>query len=362
MTQPFLSDLTQRQAGYYSLSSELSLLSDQQILDRLAQADSSQGWGQNQTLTIAGQKVFVKRIPLTALEQAQAFSTRNHYHLPIYYHYGIGSAGFGAYRELVSHLRISNWVLANQHSGFPLLYHYRIMPAQAKWRQVSPESRQRHLQYWNQSEQIGQYLADRDQAPFEIQLFLEHIPHSLLSWFEQHQTRNLASLLNQVDQTLEFLNQQGILHLDAHLANLLTDGEQVFISDFGLALDKRFELAADEQTFWQAHATYDRAQVISNLIHPFISQCEALPEAERDALYQTLQIDAESSRALKLERLLEALKHNQPQLLGIDSDFKALLLRHQDSLLALARFNLAMRQTPSKDIPWPAPILKTFLE
>lgn len=362
MTHANISPLEERQARYYSLSSELSLLSDQLLLARLASADSSVGWGQNQTLTVAGQPVFVKRIPLTALEQAHAFSTRNHYQLPMYYHYGIGSAGFGAYRELVSHLCISNWVLGGQHPAFPLLYHYRIMPAQAQWRQVSPESRQRHLQYWNQSEQIGQYLADRDQAPFEIQLFLEYVPYSLLSWFEQYPARNLASLLNQADQALDFLNQQGILHLDAHLANLLTDGEQVFISDFGLALDKRFELAADEQAFWQTHATYDRAQVIGNLIYPFISHCETLPEAERDALYQALQIDDKTSRALKLERLLDALKHNQPQLLGLDSDFKALLLRHQDSLLALARFNLAMRQTPSKDIPWPSPILKPFLE
>ena len=56
--------------------------------------------------------MFVKRVPVTDLEYENMFSTRNLYDIPTYYNYGFGSAGFGVYRELVTHVKASNWVLA----------------------------------------------------------------------------------------------------------------------------------------------------------------------------------------------------------------------------------------------------------
>ncbi len=46
----------------------------------------------------------------------------------MYYHYGIGSAGFGVFRELVANIKITNWVLEGAITNFPLLYHYRVIP------------------------------------------------------------------------------------------------------------------------------------------------------------------------------------------------------------------------------------------
>lgn len=358
MTPHFLPPLSLRQERYYTLNHEFSLLSDGDLQRQLESAESSSGWGVNQTITLAGQPVFVKRIPLTALEQAHSFDTGNHYQLPMYYHYGVGSAGFGAYRELITHMRTSNWVLQNKTEAFPLLFHSRIRQASATWRKVTPESRAQHLTYWNQNAGIETYLTSRDQAPFEIQLFLEHIPYSWLDWFSRYPAANLNQLMHKADDALRFLNQQGILHLDAHLANLLTDGENVFVSDFGLALDQRFKLAPDEQDFWQTHASYDRAQLVSNLSHLLHSHCNALPEDKQRHLYQALAILPETERPVRLERLLTTLRSPiAPQIPDLPAELKNLLLRYHETLLSVSGFFAALHKSNAKDIPWPAPVV-----
>lgn len=75
---------------------------------------------------MGSEKVFVKRIPLTDLGHENPFSARNLYSLPTFYNYGVGSAGFGAFRELFAHAKTTNWVLAGEIETFPLLSHYRI--------------------------------------------------------------------------------------------------------------------------------------------------------------------------------------------------------------------------------------------
>lgn len=353
--------LSERQAQYYELSSALGLISDAELQRQLAATESSTGWGVNQALTLSNQRIFVKRIPLTAREQTHGFDTSNHYQLPMYYHYGVGSAGFGAYRELISHIRTTNWVLQGESEAFPLLFHYRILPAQAAWKQVTTESRERHLTYWNQSPEIADYLANRDQAAFEIQLFLEYIPFSLLEWFTQYPNRNLDTLLRQADAALCFLNQRGILHLDAHLANLLTDGEQVWVSDFGLALDQQFTLAQDEQEFWQTHTSYDRALNLAALSHLLLSHCEALPEDQQRPLYQALEIQPETERPQKIECLLKTFgAGSEFQIPDLAPELRTLLIRHHETLLTLSRFYTELRQSDAKDTRWPAPVIETI--
>ena len=43
-------------------------------------------------------------------------------------------------------------------------------------------------------------------------------------------------------QTVTFLRQHGIVHFDAHFGNVLTDGDEFYLADFGLVLDGTFEL------------------------------------------------------------------------------------------------------------------------
>lgn len=97
-----------RRARHAKLSTELAHLDDAALRALVGKPDGSPGWGQTRTVELGGERVFVKIIPLTDLESARAYSTRNHYRLPSYYQYGVWSAGFGAWREIVGHLTTTN--------------------------------------------------------------------------------------------------------------------------------------------------------------------------------------------------------------------------------------------------------------
>jgi hypothetical protein len=58
-----------------------------------------------------------------------------------------------------------------------------------------------------------------------------------------------------------FMNERGMLHFDLHRANLLTDGAQIYVGDYGLALCADFDLAPAEREFFEAHRLYDRGYV-----------------------------------------------------------------------------------------------------
>jgi hypothetical protein len=77
---------------------------------------------------ICGFPVFVKRLPLTDEEKERPDDTSNIFGLPNFYHYGVGSAGFGAFREVAGHLKATDWVLDGAIESFPLLYQRRVIP------------------------------------------------------------------------------------------------------------------------------------------------------------------------------------------------------------------------------------------
>jgi hypothetical protein len=87
--------------------------------------------GKSALISIDDTPVFVKKVPLTDLEQLpQHFmSTANIFDLPLSYQYGVGSAGFGAWRELTTHIMTTNWVITNECVNFPIMYHWRILPS-----------------------------------------------------------------------------------------------------------------------------------------------------------------------------------------------------------------------------------------
>lgn len=63
-----------------------------------------------------------------------------------------------------------------------------------------------------------------------------------------------------------FMSSRGLVHFDAHFANILTDGRQLYFADFGLALSSRFDLSADESTFLSDHLAYDHCYTASHLL------------------------------------------------------------------------------------------------
>lgn len=121
-----------RSAAYGAVSTSLALRSDRQLgdlVDAAVPLGSGIG-GRSALLEVGGRPVFVKRVPLTEFERRpeRVRSTANLFGLPTFCQYGIGGPGFGAWRELAVQIMTTDWVLGGQYQGFPLMYHWRVLP------------------------------------------------------------------------------------------------------------------------------------------------------------------------------------------------------------------------------------------
>ncbi|MBX7553491.1 serine/threonine-protein kinase [Streptomyces sp. NPDC004232] len=271
---------TARLAGYGTVSTQLSLLSDHRLGEAVAAATplGSGIGGRSAQLDINGTRVFVKRIPLTDIElrPENVRSTANVFELPMFYQYGVGSAGFGAWRELAVHAMTTNWVLGGEYAGFPLMYHWRVLP------DSPPEGftdefggLERAVAHWEGSPAVRDRLEAIGQSSYSLVVFLEHVPHTLAGWLVDHRKTAApgggdGSPFLWVEEALmegaAFMSSRGLVHFDAHFDNILTDGRQLYFADFGLALSSRFDLTADESDFLADHFVFDHCYTASHLL------------------------------------------------------------------------------------------------
>lgn len=237
------------------VAARLDAMSDGELAHLAGSDATASAWGASGRMTVDEVEVFLKRIPLTAEEAAEPYATRNLFDLPVYYSYGVGSAGFGVWRELAAHQATTGLV------GFPQLLHHRVMersmPAGELW--VSDAD---YVAYWNGSAAIGRFIEARRVARQEVWIVLEFVPHPLFLWLIQNQ-EHVDDVLSQLFEAIGALRDRGIVHFDAHLGNVVTDGVQCRLGDFGLAMAADFELAAEERSFLGAHQHYDYGVVLS---------------------------------------------------------------------------------------------------
>ena len=272
-----------RRQKYFKLSSQIAQLDNAELHSLFANSESNEsiaGWGITHTIILGESKVFVKRIPVTNIEYENLFCTKNLYNLPTYYNYGVGGSlgfgGFGVFRELVTHIKTTNWVLEGAIATFPVMYHYRIIPFSGQRAGVDMERHKAYVEYWGNNENVGNYVLDIAIANYELVLFLEYIPYVLETWLRENPNQ-LQQPLDELRTTIDFLRKKGIIHFDAHFQNVLTDGEQIYLTDFGLVLDKSFALTKDEESFFEQHTFYDYGEVLRNLGHlirPSYDSCE----------------------------------------------------------------------------------------
>lgn len=273
----------QRIKLYSQISTSLACLSNEKLKQILADSKPMHEGigGKSALISIDDTPVFVKKVPLTDLEQLpQHFmSTANLFNLPLGYQYGVGSAGFGAWRELATHIMTTNWVITGECANFPIMYHWRILPSHPGdininyWGDI-----EKYCQYWENSDVIRKRVEDLNKASAHIALFLEYIPHNLHEWLPAQIAKgnNAAeSAVTFVDEHLKatnrYMNTHGLMHFDAHFKNILTDGERLYFSDFGLALSSKFDLIPEEIEFLKQHQSYDQACAAVNLLHCVIT-------------------------------------------------------------------------------------------
>ncbi len=336
-------DAAARRARYAKLSTELAHLDDAALRSLVGIPAGDSGWGATRIVELAGDRVFVKIIPLTDLEQARAYSTRNHYRLPPYYQYGVGSAGFGAWREIISYLKTTNWVLEDAIATFPLTYHVRVLGRVARAGVgTGPPDLEQYVRYWNSSRGVERFLTERAGGTYEALIFLELLPYSLTDWLAIRPA-DTTRLVGQLCDTVAFLRGQGIVHFDAHLGNLMTDGEHVYLTDFGLVLDARFTLTTREREFLDRHRLFDLGEILSGFAPQLVHWYRSLPAAERAEVRALIGADGEDEIQRHLVRGAERLTGLAHPTV-IDA-----VVRHRDIIEFMIDFFTAMQKNRRKN-------------
>ncbi|WP_280432316.1 protein kinase family protein [Nocardia brasiliensis] len=338
-TTPDLSHQARLRA-HGAVSTALALHSDyalRELVDGAAPIGAGIG-GKSALLEVAGTPVFVKRVPLTDLERQPEHvrSTANLFDLPLFCQYGVGllgGPGFGAWRELAVHIMTTNWVLAAEHEGFPLMYHWRVLPDTTPLPEELADI-DRAVAYWDGRPQIRHRIEAIQDASSSIALFLEYLPQNLHEWLnaqieagDEAADRACAMVERELADGTQFMNSRGLLHLDAHFENILTDGRRLYFGDYGLALSRGFELSPEEVTFFDQHQSYDRGYTATYLVNWLIVALYGLPPADREARVEMVRTFAEGE---------------PPE--GIPAQAAAILTRHAPTAAAMSVFIRAFQQ------------------
>jgi hypothetical protein len=335
-----------RLTAHSAVATSLALCSDRTLLELLETAvpmGSGIG-GKSALLEVAGTPVFVKRVPLTDLEQRTEHvrSTANLFDLPVVCHYGVGTIGgpgFGAWRELAVHTMTTDWVLAAEYDGFPLMYHWRVLPDSMPLPEELADV-ERAVAYWDGRSQIRRRIEALQQASASIGLFLEYIPQNLHQWLgtqveagDAATDRACAMVEKKLEAGISFMRSRGVVHFDAHFENILTDGQRLYFTDYGLALSSHFELSEAEIDFVDVHQDYDRWYAATYLVNWLVTALHGYRTDDRDGRYALVRSYAEGKYPTGFPPQVAAILARYAPLAAVVSDFNR-------------KFQRQSRQTP----------------
>nr|WP_312870481.1 serine/threonine-protein kinase [Streptomyces himalayensis] len=287
-----------RLAAHGAVSTSLALCTDRrlhELVDAATPIGSGIG-GKTVLLEVDGTSVFVKQVRLTDLERRpeNVHSTANLFGLPVFCQYGIGSigaGGFGAWRELAVHTMTTNWVIAGDYEGFPMMYHWRVLPDSGQPLPEELADVERAVAHWGGGSGVRRRIEALEQSSASLMLFLEYIPQNLHDWLgvqigagDEVAERACAMVDNELKAGVSFMNARGLLHFDAHFENILTDGHRLYFADYGLAIFSRFDLSPHEVDFYDRHRSYDRCYTASYLVHWLVTTLYGYGRDDRDAL------------------------------------------------------------------------------
>lgn len=232
--------------------------------------------GGAELVDVGGVPVFVKRIPLTDREVADAGSTANLFDLPTFCQYGIGGPGFTAWRELAANIVVTDAVLAGETESFPLLHHWRVLPGRSP---VAAEHADIDtvVAALAGSPAVRIRLEALARASCSLVLFCEYIAHPVADWLRDNPVGKAAMVERQLLEIVSVLRSRDVLHMDGHFGNLRTDGERIYLSDFGLATSPHFDLSADERTFVAQHLTHDAGYAAMRLVNWLVTDVCGVP-------------------------------------------------------------------------------------
>ncbi len=297
--------------------------------------------GKSFELTMDDHRIFVKKIPLAELEMKSenAMPTANLFNLPLFCQYGVGAPGFGSWRELIANQVATKWVLAKECENFSILYHWRLLPAQPAipLNREQLENLENQIQFWENSSAVRDRFTALHSPKAEIVLFLEFIPQTLATWIKdqyvlgvEHFKRALIFTEKNLNLTIAFMKDHGLIHFDTHFENIMTDGQRLYFNDFGLVMSLDFDLTEEEFKFLEQHKNYDQCRAAVGFMHAVITCIY-----EKDNWKENLKSHLKSEKPITSPEVDAVIKKYAP--------------------LALAMLEFSQKlKTESKQTPFPA--------
>ena len=333
---------------FASMGTRLTMLSERSIRQTIRHVPRPQrGWGSHGFVRVGGRRVFVKRIPLTPQEYRDPLGTRNHYNLPPFYNYGLGSAGSNAWREVVAATKATNWVLSGEWLGFPLLFHYRVLPSVGRRNPPPPGWLDNYVRYWGGRRQVRRWIVDRAVATHEVVLFFEHLPQVLGDRCSR-KLADVAGWVREVRTTAAFLRAKGVCHFDCHPWNVLIDEHRSYLADFGLVLDHQFDLTSQESAFLRRNTYYDEGTVVGRAGGYLMARFRRLGVKRRKQLLNHLGV-AEPESDLLLQRVLVDSVEDLTGKWHLPERYVDFVVKHRHVINLLSEFDRHMMHNRQKD-------------
>ena len=307
-------------------------------------------------------KFFAKRIAITDLEHENLFSTRNFYRLPTYYNYGVGSAGLGVFRELIALIKTTNLVLDGEVEEIPLLYHYRILPYGGEHPKIDTKKHAQYVTYWNSNKQVGQYRLDRSKAKYELAMFCEFVPHELWGWFGKN-VDQLDMVLDGMKNAINCLVNNDIIHFDAHWGNIMSDGQRVYLADFGLVQDRNFNLSKRELQFFKDNKYYDSGEFLYGLSGYLRYKYRHLAKTKKAPFRHHFGLAEEMSYRMETKFLIQNLEQiHDYGVLNLNCHYVDQVIKYRDIILLMHDFFSELTQNNKKNTKYNHARLRRLLK
>jgi len=330
-----------RLAAHGAVSTSLAMCSDlalSELLDSAVPNGFGIG-GKSALLDVGGTRVFVKRVPLTDLDMEPQYvrSTANLFGLPVFCHYGVGTIGgpgFGAWRELAVHTMTTNWVLSGACENFPLMHHWRVLPDFTPLPEELADV-ERAVAYWDGADQVRRRIEGVRQSSASVALFLEYVPQNLHQWLGTQveaggevADRACVMVERNLEAGISFMNAHGLLHFDAHFENILTDGQHLYFTDYGLAMSSSFDLSHTEAEFFHRHQSYDRCYTAAYFVNWLVTALGLCARDDSDRRSALVRAYAEGHHSPRLPAQAAAIVSRHAPIAVVMSDFFRDFQRH----------------------------------
>jgi hypothetical protein len=179
------------------------------------------------------------------------------------------------WRELAANRMVTEAVLSGESESFPLLHHWRVLPGRPP---VAPEHHDIDavVAQFGGDSAVRTRLEELAVAASSLVLFLEYVPYPLLDRLNDP-AGQADALERQLFDIVSCLQSRAVLHMDGHFGNLRSDGDRIYLVDFGLATSPTFELSSDERDFVAHHAGHDAAYAAMQLVNWLVTTACGVP-------------------------------------------------------------------------------------